>query len=164
MSKRKLSAVFYVTQDLLFGEESRIPKLVPTPRPAELRPRIYDLTFASRLQSNLLFHQPPLSDALFCLSSRPLIPSDTLIVLVLQPNMPFLQDRVKPTPYPRLPFHSIRSAQLLSSTIVASIMIYFCSELARNKYKLPWTFILVRPPSHPPTPCQIIQSCTYILT
>ncbi|KAF1936395.1 hypothetical protein EJ02DRAFT_359211 [Clathrospora elynae] len=53
------------------------------------------------------------------------------------------KDRVKPTHYPRLPFHSIRSAQLLSSLVVASIMFYFLSELSHEHYKLPWTFILL---------------------
>ena len=57
--------------------------------------------------------------------------------------MAFRKERVKPTHYPRLPFHSIRSAQLLSSTIVASIMFYFLKELSHENYTLPWTFILV---------------------
>jgi hypothetical protein len=51
--------------------------------------------------------------------------------------------RVKPTHYPRLPFHIVRSAQLLSSIVVASIMFYFIKELARDHFRLPWTFILV---------------------
>ncbi|KAF2847434.1 hypothetical protein T440DRAFT_491882 [Plenodomus tracheiphilus IPT5] len=57
--------------------------------------------------------------------------------------MTFRRDRVKPTQYPRLPFHGIRSTQLVSSFVVASIMFYFCSELARDNYQLPWTFILL---------------------
>lgn len=57
--------------------------------------------------------------------------------------MALRKDRVKPTHYPQIAFHGIRCAQLVSSTIVASIMFYFCSELARNDYNLPWTFILL---------------------
>ncbi|KAH7397300.1 hypothetical protein BKA66DRAFT_238779 [Pyrenochaeta sp. MPI-SDFR-AT-0127] len=57
--------------------------------------------------------------------------------------MVFRRDRVKPTHYPRLPFHGIRGAQLLSSIVVASIMFYFLKELAHDHYKLPWTFILL---------------------
>jgi hypothetical protein len=57
--------------------------------------------------------------------------------------MAFKRDRVKPTNYPRIPFHIIRSAQLLSSTIVSCIMFYFMGELGRDHYSLPWTFILV---------------------
>lgn len=59
-------------------------------------------------------------------------------------NMAFKKDRVKPTAYPFLPFHALRSAQLVSSLIVASIMSYFLRELSANNYSLPWTFILVR--------------------
>jgi hypothetical protein len=57
--------------------------------------------------------------------------------------MAFRRDRVKPTHYPRLPFHLVRTAQLLSSIVVASVMFYFISELARDHFRLPWTFILV---------------------
>lgn len=57
--------------------------------------------------------------------------------------MAFKRDRTKPTAYPFLPFHLIRSAQLVSSLIVASIMAYFLRELSANNYSLPWTFILV---------------------
>ena len=59
--------------------------------------------------------------------------------------MAFKRDRVKPTAYPFLPFHLIRSAQLVSSLIVASIMTYFLRELHSNGYSMPWTFILVLP-------------------
>jgi hypothetical protein len=61
--------------------------------------------------------------------------------------MAFRRDRVRPTHYPKLPFHIIRSAQLLSSTIVSCIMFYFLSELAKDHFRLPWTFILVRLPN-----------------
>jgi hypothetical protein len=60
--------------------------------------------------------------------------------------MAFRRDRVKPTPYPFLPFHITRSAQLLSSIVVASIMFYFLSSLSTSHHSLPWTFILVRTP------------------
>lgn len=58
--------------------------------------------------------------------------------------MALRKDRVKPTHYPRLSFHLIRSAQLVSSLVAASILFYFLKELAQDGYKLPWTFILVR--------------------
>ncbi|KAF2029798.1 hypothetical protein EK21DRAFT_112474 [Setomelanomma holmii] len=57
--------------------------------------------------------------------------------------MAFRRDRVKPTHYPRLPFHAIRTVQLLSSIVVSSIMFYFLRELARDNFRLPWTFILL---------------------
>ncbi|KAF2825187.1 hypothetical protein CC86DRAFT_467700 [Ophiobolus disseminans] len=57
--------------------------------------------------------------------------------------MAFRRDRVRPTHYPKLPFHIIRSAQLLSSTVVACIMFYFLKELAKDNFRLPWTFILL---------------------
>ncbi|KAF2870262.1 hypothetical protein BDV95DRAFT_463261, partial [Massariosphaeria phaeospora] len=53
------------------------------------------------------------------------------------------KDRVKPTDYPVLPFHLIRSAQLVSSIIVAGIMSYFLWQLKQDHYRLPWTFILL---------------------
>lgn len=61
--------------------------------------------------------------------------------------MAFKRDRIKPTPYPFLAFHLLRSSQLLSSLIVAIITFYFMRELHRNNYSLPWTFILVSSPS-----------------
>ncbi|KAF1925072.1 uncharacterized protein M421DRAFT_264261 [Didymella exigua CBS 183.55] len=57
--------------------------------------------------------------------------------------MVFKKDRVRPTAYPFLPFHALRTAQLVSSLIVASIMTYFLRELSANGYSLPWTFILL---------------------
>ncbi|KAH7074315.1 hypothetical protein FB567DRAFT_537155 [Paraphoma chrysanthemicola] len=57
--------------------------------------------------------------------------------------MAFRRDRVKPTHYPRVPFHATRSVQLVSSLVVSSIMFYFLGELARDKFRLPWTFILL---------------------
>jgi hypothetical protein len=63
--------------------------------------------------------------------------------------MAFKKDRMKPTAYPFLLFHALRSAQLVASLIVASIMTYFLRELSANNYSLPWTFILVRHASNP---------------
>ncbi|KAJ4983678.1 hypothetical protein SVAN01_10836 [Stagonosporopsis vannaccii] len=57
--------------------------------------------------------------------------------------MPHQGARVKPTPYPFLLFHSLRSFQLISSLVVAVIMSYFLRELSANNYSLPWTFILL---------------------
>ncbi|KAF9697576.1 hypothetical protein EKO04_004239 [Ascochyta lentis] len=57
--------------------------------------------------------------------------------------MAFNKTRVKPTPYPFLPFHLLRTAQLASSIAVLSITSYFAHELRRNGYSLPWTFILL---------------------
>jgi len=53
------------------------------------------------------------------------------------------RDRVKPTHYPFVPFHLLRSAQLVSALIVASIMLYFLWHLTHDHYRLPWTFILL---------------------
>lgn len=69
--------------------------------------------------------------------------------------------RVKPTPYPFLPFHLLRTFQLLSSLVVAAIMSYFLRELSAKNYSLPWTFILVRSPANHPVPspanvCQLL--------
>lgn len=63
--------------------------------------------------------------------------------------MVFKRDRVKPSAYPFAAFHAIRTAQLVSSCIVAAITFYFLRELHRTSYPLPWTFILVRPPPLP---------------
>lgn len=63
------------------------------------------------------------------------------------------KNRIKPTHYPTVVFHSIRAFQCLSSMIVGSIMVYFVHELIHARYALPWTFILVlqRPASLPMT-------------
>ncbi|KAF2472337.1 uncharacterized protein BDR25DRAFT_302579 [Lindgomyces ingoldianus] len=53
------------------------------------------------------------------------------------------KDRVKPTHYPVLPFHILRTAQLVSSIVVASVMSYFLWELKHDHYRLPWTFLLL---------------------
>ncbi|KAF2273614.1 uncharacterized protein EI97DRAFT_147251 [Westerdykella ornata] len=53
------------------------------------------------------------------------------------------KDRVKPTSYPVLIFHIVRSAQLISAVVVASILSYFLWQLHHDNYRLPWTFILL---------------------
>ncbi|KAF1993428.1 hypothetical protein P154DRAFT_549564 [Amniculicola lignicola CBS 123094] len=53
------------------------------------------------------------------------------------------KDRVKPSQYPALPFHILRTAQVVSSIIVGSIMSYFLYQLRQDGYRLPWTFILL---------------------
>ncbi|KZM24166.1 uncharacterized protein EKO05_0010844 [Ascochyta rabiei] len=57
--------------------------------------------------------------------------------------MAVTKTRIKPTPYPFLPFHMLRTAQLASSLTVLSITTYFARELHRTNYALPWTFILL---------------------
>jgi hypothetical protein len=51
--------------------------------------------------------------------------------------------RVQPTYYPRVPFHSIRGAQLISSIVVSSFLSYFVWELNRYGNYIPWTYLLV---------------------
>lgn len=61
------------------------------------------------------------------------------------PGSAFTRTRTAPTGYEkvRLLFHAIRTAQLLSSIIVGSILIYFIWWLAHDHYSAPWTFIIV---------------------
>ena len=49
----------------------------------------------------------------------------------------------QPSPYPSLPFHGLRGAQVLSSMIVTSILGFFIYHLESETYYVPWTFILV---------------------
>lgn len=68
----------------------------------------------------------------------------------------------KPSEYPALPFHLIRLTQLISSLIVASVLIFFVDQLHRSSFYIPWTFLLVSPP---PTfqihkPLSLTQSTT----
>ncbi|KAK5154642.1 hypothetical protein BJ546DRAFT_842485 [Cryomyces antarcticus] len=53
--------------------------------------------------------------------------------------------RVKSAPshYPRVPFHILRAAQLLSSLVVGAIMLYFIWHLTHDHWKTPWTFLLL---------------------
>ena len=68
------------------------------------------------------------------------------------PRIELPKERVskKPSQYPTLTFHLLRLAQLLSSIIVSSVLIFFIHHLHLEKYYIPWTFILVR--SNPPLP------------
>ncbi|KAF1813443.1 hypothetical protein P152DRAFT_457804 [Eremomyces bilateralis CBS 781.70] len=51
--------------------------------------------------------------------------------------------KTPPTHYPRFAFHFLRLAQLISSIIVGSIMCYFVYHLSRDRWGIPWTFILL---------------------
>ncbi|KAL9070567.1 MAG: hypothetical protein Q9157_005771 [Trypethelium eluteriae] len=54
-------------------------------------------------------------------------------------------ERIKTAPshYPPVPFHIIRTAQLISSAYVFSVMCYFIWWLIHDRYPIPWTFILL---------------------
>jgi len=70
-----------------------------------------------------------------------------------------LQNLVRPLPYThtqtrtrtapsgyqdiRLTFHSLRTAQLLSSLVVGAIMSFFIYHLTHGSWPMPWTFIVV---------------------
>lgn len=56
------------------------------------------------------------------------------------------QDKIstKPSSYPPLAFHLIRTGQLLSALIVSSILVFFVHQLHLEHYYIPWTFFLVR--------------------
>ncbi|KAF4629671.1 hypothetical protein G7Y89_g8472 [Cudoniella acicularis] len=49
----------------------------------------------------------------------------------------------KPSEYPRIPFHGLRTAQLISSITVAGIMSYFMYYLHLEHFSIPWTFIVL---------------------
>ncbi|TKA26821.1 hypothetical protein B0A50_04267 [Salinomyces thailandicus] len=51
------------------------------------------------------------------------------------------QAKTAPSHYPRIPFHAIRFAQLLSSIIVGGVMSYFIWHLTHDHWQTPWTFI-----------------------
>ncbi|KAF1911086.1 hypothetical protein BDU57DRAFT_598853 [Ampelomyces quisqualis] len=51
--------------------------------------------------------------------------------------------RAQPVQYPRVPFHSVRSAQLVSSMIVSAILSYFVWQLNHDKFYIPWTYLLL---------------------
>jgi len=53
--------------------------------------------------------------------------------------------KTAPSSYPRLLFHGIRTAQLVSSLIVGAIMAFFIWHLTHDHWSTPWTFIWVRP-------------------
>ena len=52
--------------------------------------------------------------------------------------------RTAPSQYPRIPFHTFRGFQLLSSLIVGGIMCFFIWHLTHDHWPTPWTFIWVR--------------------
>jgi hypothetical protein len=52
--------------------------------------------------------------------------------------------RVQVAKYPRLPFHSIHFAQLLSAIVVTAILSYFVWQLSHDSFYVPWTYHLVR--------------------
>lgn len=51
--------------------------------------------------------------------------------------------KVKPTSYPHIPFHFLRTAQLLASLVVSAIMVYFVVNLHHDGYSVPWTFLFL---------------------
>lgn len=66
-----------------------------------------------------------------------------------------------PSPYRPLPFHLLRLGQSISAIIVSSVVCFFVYYLLREHYKLPWTFIFVRPSLPPPSShksCMILKA------
>ncbi|GAB7349378.1 hypothetical protein MBLNU459_g8503t1 [Dothideomycetes sp. NU459] len=61
------------------------------------------------------------------------------------PNLSFSRPRTAPSGYEkvRVPFHLIRTAQLVSSMIVGAIMLYFIWHLTHDHWATPWTFIVL---------------------
>lgn len=59
---------------------------------------------------------------------------------------------VKPSAYPALPYNIIRAIALLASIVVAIILAVFIYHLHADGYKLPFAFLIVRPPPFSPTP------------
>ena len=55
-----------------------------------------------------------------------------------------MKTHTRPSPYSPTPFHITNIALFVSSTIVTSILVYFCAQLKNDDFKLPWTFIVVR--------------------
>ena len=51
--------------------------------------------------------------------------------------------RSQPSYYPPLPFHVIRTCSLISSLVVAAILSFFVYHLRHDKFKIPWTFLVV---------------------
>jgi len=65
-------------------------------------------------------------------------------------RLSFQRTRTAPTGYEkvRLLFHTIRTAQLLSSLITGIVLIYFIWWLIHDHYATPWTFIVVSDLDH----------------
>lgn len=55
---------------------------------------------------------------------------------------------VKPSAYPKLPFHGIRFLIFLSSAVVAIILAVFIYHLHADGYKLPFAFLIVSLSQH----------------
>lgn len=51
--------------------------------------------------------------------------------------------KVAPSHYPRVAFHGLRFAQLISAAIVGGIMAYFMYYLRAERFPIPWTFIVL---------------------
>lgn len=58
---------------------------------------------------------------------------------------------VKPSAYPKGPFHVIRFLIFLSSIVIGIILAVFIYHLHADGYKLPFAFLIVRPTAHPNT-------------
>lgn len=54
---------------------------------------------------------------------------------------------VKPSLYPPIPFHVIRTIALLSTLIVGIILAVFIYHLHQSNHKLPWVFLVVCTPT-----------------
>jgi hypothetical protein len=52
---------------------------------------------------------------------------------------------VKPSLYPPVPFHTIRTIAFLCAIVVAIILAVFIYNLHKEGYKLPWAFLIVHP-------------------
>jgi len=64
--------------------------------------------------------------------------------------MTTVKARRQPSQYPSLPFHIIRTAQLVSSLIVLAQLAFFIWHLTRDQKVVPWTFLVVSNTLHPP--------------
>lgn len=56
---------------------------------------------------------------------------------------------VKPSAYPKGPFHGIRFLLFLSSIVIGIILAVFIYHLHADGYKLPFAFLIVRPTISP---------------
>lgn len=51
--------------------------------------------------------------------------------------------RSKPSSYPPLAFHAIRTCSLVSSLVVSAILSFFVYHLKHDNFKIPWTLLVV---------------------
>ncbi|KEF52510.1 uncharacterized protein A1O9_11352 [Exophiala aquamarina CBS 119918] len=49
----------------------------------------------------------------------------------------------RPQAYSAMSFHLVRAIAFISQAIVSGILIFFCIQLRKDGFKLPWTFIIV---------------------